>query len=135
VALVTAGATALYLAGHDSAWTLTRLVARLHLDPGSHWIDRPLAAALALDPRSLRAIGLGTFVYAAVFLTEGVGLLLRRHWAEYLAVVATASFLPLEAYELIQHVRPTRLLIVAANLAIVLYLIARLRGERGRHRE
>ena len=70
-----------------------------------------------------------------VFLTEGVGLLLRRHWAEYVAVVATASFLPLEAYELIQHVRPTRVLIVAANLAIVLYLIVRLRAEHGRHRE
>lgn len=127
--------TALYLAGHDATETLTRWVARLHLDPGSHWIERPLAAALALPPRSLRAIGLGTFVYAAVFLTEGVGLLLRRHWAEYLAVVATASFLPLEVYELIQHVRSTRALIVAANLAIVLYLIARLRAERGRHRE
>ena len=132
---MTAGVTALYLAGHDSAQTLTRWVARLHLDPGPHWIDRPLAAALALNPRSLRAIGLGTFVYAAVFLTEGVGLLLRRHWAEYLAVVATASFLPLEVYELIQHVRPTQLFIVAANLAIVLYLIWRLRTEHGRHRE
>jgi uncharacterized membrane protein (DUF2068 family) len=126
---------ALYLAGHDAADTLARWVARLHLDPGSHWIDRPLAAALALPPRSLRAIGLGTFVYAAVFLVEGVGLLLRRHWAEYLAVIATASLLPLEAYELTQHVRATRVIIVAANLAIVLYLIARLRSEHGRHRE
>lgn len=132
---MTAGVTALYLAGHDATETLTRWVARLHLDPGSHWIERPLAAALALPPHSLRAIGLGTFVYAAVFLTEGVGLLLRRHWAEYLAVVATASLLPLEAYELIQHMRPTRVFIVAANLAIVLYLIARLRSEHGRHRE
>lgn len=132
---MTAGVAALYLAGHDAAQTLTDWVARLHLDPGGHWIERPLAAALALPPRSLRAIGLGTFVYAAVFLTEGVGLLLRRHWAEYLAVVATASLLPLEVYELIQHVRPTRVIIVAANLAIVLYLIARLRAERGRDRE
>jgi uncharacterized membrane protein (DUF2068 family) len=38
-------------------------------------------------------------------------------------------------YELIQHVRPTQLFIVAANLAIVLYLIWRLRTEHGRHRE
>ena len=130
---MTAGVAALYLAGHDAGQTLARWVAHLHLDPGSHWIDRPLAAALALDPRSLRAIGVGTFVYAAVFLTEGVGLLLRRHWAEYLAVIATASFLPLELYELIHRVRPTRVVIVAANLAIVVYLIARLRSEHGHH--
>ena len=58
--------TALYLAGHDSANTITRWVSYLHLDPGDHWIDRPVAAALALPPRSLRAIGLGTFVFAAI---------------------------------------------------------------------
>jgi len=126
--------TALYLAGHDAADTITRWVSYLHLDPADHWIDRPVAAALALPPRSLRAIGLGTFVFAAIFLTEGIGLLLRRHWAEYLAVIATASFLPLELYELIHRVRPTRVVIVAANLAIVVYLIARLRSEHGHHR-
>ena len=134
LALVAAGVTALYLAGHDAADTITRWVSYLHLDPGAHWIDRPLAAALALPPRSLRAIGLGTFVFAGIFLTEGIGLLLRRHWAEYLAVIATASFLPLELYELVHRVRPTQVIIVAANLAIVLYLIARLRSEHGRHR-
>jgi uncharacterized membrane protein (DUF2068 family) len=126
--------TALYLAGHDSANTITRWVSYLHLDPGDHWIDRPVAAALALPPHSLRAIGLGTFVFAAIFLTEGIGLLLRRHWAEYLAVIATASFLPLELYELIHRVRATRVVIVAANLAIVVYLIVRLRSEHGHHR-
>ena len=126
--------TALYLAGHDSANTITRWVSYLHLDPGDHWIDRPVAATLALPPRSLRAIGLGTFVFAAIFLTEGIGLLLRRHWAEYLAVIATASFLPLELYELIHRVRATRVVIVAANLAIVVYLIVRLRSEHGHHR-
>jgi uncharacterized membrane protein (DUF2068 family) len=73
-------------------------------------------------------------VFAAIFLTEGIGLLLRRHWAEYLAVIATASFLPLELYELIHRVRATRVVIVAANLAIVVYLIVRLRSEHGHHR-
>ena len=73
-------------------------------------------------------------MFAAIFLTEGIGLLLRRHWAEYLAVIATASFLPLELYELFHRVRPTRVVIVAANLAIVVYLIARLRSEHGHHR-
>jgi uncharacterized membrane protein (DUF2068 family) len=74
-------------------------------------------------------------VYAAVFLVEGVGLLLRRRWAEYLTVIATASLLPLEVYELVERLRATRALIVAANLAIVLYLIARLRVERREDRE
>jgi uncharacterized membrane protein (DUF2068 family) len=85
---------------------------------------------LDANPQTVRAIELGSFAYAGVFLVEGVGLLLRRRWAEYLTVIATASLLPLELYELVERVRATRALIVAANLAIVLYLIARLRGER-----
>ena len=70
---------------------------------------------------------------AAVFIVEGVGLLLRRHWAEYLAVIATASFLPLEIYELVERVEASRALVVLVNLAIVVYLAARLAAER-RHR-
>lgn len=89
---------------------------------------------LDANPQTLRAIEVGTFVYAGVFLVEGVGLLLRRRWAEYLTVIATASLLPLEIYELVERVRTTRALIVAVNLAIVLYLMARLRGERRERR-
>jgi uncharacterized membrane protein (DUF2068 family) len=63
---------------------------------------------------------------------EGVGLLLRRHWAEYLAVIVTASFLPLETDELVERVQTTRVLLVLANLAIVGYLLSRLRTERHR---
>jgi uncharacterized membrane protein (DUF2068 family) len=126
---------ALYLTRHDAAQTLARWIMQLHLRPGRHWVDGLLAAVLDANPHTLRAIEVGTFVYAAVFLVEGVGLLLRRRWAEYLTVIATASLLPLEVYELVERVRTTRALIVVANLAIVLYLIARLRGERREGRE
>ncbi len=45
---------------------------------------------LSLDDRKLKAIGAGTFFYAALLLTEGIGLLLRRRWAEYFTVIVTA---------------------------------------------
>lgn len=126
---------ALYLTRHDAAQTLARWIMQLHLRPGRHWVDGLLATVLDANPHTLRAIEVGTFLYAAVFLVEGVGLLLRRRWAEYLTVIATASLLPLEVYELVERVRTARALIVVANLAIVLYLIARLRGERREGRE
>jgi uncharacterized membrane protein (DUF2068 family) len=135
VALAAAGLAALYLTRHDAAQTLARWVAELHLRPGRHWVDALLATVLDANPQTLRAIEVGTFAYAAVFLVEGVGLLLRRRWAEYLTVIATASLLPLEVYELVERMRATRALIVAANLAIVLYLIARLRVEGREARE
>jgi uncharacterized membrane protein (DUF2068 family) len=70
-------------------------------------------------------------VYAGVLLTEGVGLWLRQRWAEYFTVIVTASFVPLELYEIVRHVTVTRVIVLAVNLAIVGYLVARLRRERG----
>jgi uncharacterized membrane protein (DUF2068 family) len=123
---------AVYLSRDGAMDTLTQCIGALHLHPGNRWIDEPLATLLAVNPRTLRAVGLGTFVYAAIFSTEGVGLLLGRHWAEYLAVVVTASFLPLEAYEAIRRPGASRVLILVLNLAIVLYLLVRLRAEARR---
>lgn len=121
---------ALYFVQHDMVRTLERWVVQLHLHPGNHYVDGILGRLVSVDPRTLREIGVGTFVYAGVFLTEGVGLLQRRRWAEYLTVVVTASFLPLELYQLGRHVTLTRLIIVGANLAIVVYLVGRVRAER-----
>ncbi len=123
---------ALYFAQHDVEQTVARSVARLHLHPSNAYVERATAWVVSADPRTLRAIGLGTFAYAAVFLVEGVGLLLRKRWAEYFAVIVTGSFLPLEAYELVERVRLTRVVVVAVNLAIVLYLISCLRAPRER---
>jgi uncharacterized membrane protein (DUF2068 family) len=123
---------AVYLSREGALDTFGQWFAGLPLHPGARWIDEPLAALLAVNPRTLRAIGLATFVYAAIFTTEGVGLLLGRHWAEYLAVVATASFLPIEAYEAIHRPGASRVLVLVVNLAIVIYLIVRLRAEARR---
>jgi uncharacterized membrane protein (DUF2068 family) len=128
--LLVAGAVAFHLAHDGGARRLAWWIAHQPLHPGQHWVDLALARLLSTDPRTLRQIGAGTFVYAGVFLTEGMGLFLGRRWAEYLTVLVTASFLPLELYDLARHVRLTRVLIVGVNLAIVLYLIARLRAAR-----
>jgi len=44
-------------------------------------------------------------------LTEGVGLALRKRWAEYLTIIATSSLIPLEVYELIQHFSVMKILV------------------------
>ena len=81
----------------------------------------------ALAPWRLRLIGGGAFLYAALFLTEGVGLWRQRRWAEYLTVIATASFVPFEVFELTQRLTYPRAAALGMNLAVVAYLIWRLR--------
>ena len=70
------------------------------LDPDNRYVDRVLSTLSSLDGRKLKAISAGTFLYSALLLTEGTGLLLRQRWAEYFTVVVTGSFIPLELYEL-----------------------------------
>src|SRR5262249_60795782 len=99
----------------------------LHLNAENGYVDLDLSLLLSLDARRLWAIRGGPFLYAGLFLTEGVGLLLRRRWAEYFTVIVTGSLIPLELYELTRRISGIRLVVLAVNLAIVWYLITVLR--------
>jgi uncharacterized membrane protein (DUF2068 family) len=82
-----------------------------------------LARASGLRPRQLQALGAGAFLYAALFLTKGVGLWVEQRWAEYLTVIATASLTPFEVYELARRLTIVRIGALAINLGVVAYLI------------
>jgi uncharacterized membrane protein (DUF2068 family) len=71
----------------------------------------------------LRQIGFATFAYSGVALTEGIGLLLEKVWAEYLTLILTISFLPWELYELVRHPDWFRLGLLLINLAVLGYLV------------
>jgi uncharacterized membrane protein (DUF2068 family) len=75
-------------------------------------------------------LSIGTFVYAAIFLVEGAGLLLRKRWAEFLTVFVTASFIPLEIYEIVRKPSPLKGVGILVNVLIVAYLVVRLWRER-----
>ena len=81
----------------------------------------------ALPPWRLRLIGGGAFLYAAPFLTEGIGLWRQRRWAEYLTVIATASFIPFEVFELARRLTYPRAAALIINICVVAYLIWRLK--------
>ena len=78
---------------------------------------------------ALRAV---TLAYATIFAVEGVGLWMRRRWAEWLTIVVTGSLIPLEFWELAHRPSAGKVGVIVANVAIVWYLAARLRRE---HRE
>jgi uncharacterized membrane protein (DUF2068 family) len=84
--------------------------------------------------RWLTLLAIGLAVYAVVELAESIGLWLARRWGEYLAMVATSVFLPLEIWDLARG-RITWLKVAAfvINLLLVIYLVwsRRLFGVRG----
>jgi uncharacterized membrane protein (DUF2068 family) len=92
-----------------------------------------IRALLGTDPATLRWVAAALFAYAAIQVAEGVGLWSLKRWGEYLAVVATSVFLPLEVYELTEKVTWLRVVAFVVNIALVasLVLSKRLFGVRG----
>ena len=89
-----------------------------------------------LGETALRALPFVTLTYAAVFAIEGVGLWMRKRWAEWLTVVITASLIPVEVWEFVSRPNWGKAAVVLANTAIVAYLIwhVRAKGRAPRHR-
>lgn len=125
--LVAAGMVALRLSPADVAGGLVRLADRLRLDPDNRVLQAALARLSGVTERRLDAIGAGVVAYGLLYIAEGVGLLLRRRWAEYLVVVTTGFLVPYEAFEVVRGAGPLRIAVLLANLGIVAYLVTGLR--------
>ena len=130
--LIAVGIGALKLLHRDIAETVTHWVNVLRVDPDNRFIHRILAKVFAVTPKQLKALSAGTFFYAALLLTEGVGLLLKKHSAEYFTVITTAALLPFEIYELVERFTGAKVAVLVINVAIVWYLVVRLRASRSR---
>jgi uncharacterized membrane protein (DUF2068 family) len=125
--LLAVGIGALSLLHENAAAQVTHWIAALGVDPENHYIHKLVRKLWMVNDAKLEAISLGTFFYAALMLTEGIGLALRKRWAEYFTIIATSSFIPLEVYELAQHFTITRIVVIAVNVAVVVYLVIVLR--------
>lgn len=82
---------------------------------------------------TLRLVAGGLVVYALIEIVEGFGLWWGKRWAEYLTVVATAAFLPIEVWELTEKTSSFKIATLALNVLAVLYILLakRLFGLRG----
>lgn len=67
-------------------------------------------------------LGLALIAYALVEGAEGVGLAMRRRWAEYLIVFGSGLLIPYEVWEVFHKVTLFRVGGLTLNIAIVAYL-------------
>jgi uncharacterized membrane protein (DUF2068 family) len=119
----------------DIQATIIHWARAVRVDPDDHILQAILARIARVNPHQIKAISLGLFLYAGLFATEGVGLLLKKRWAEYLTVISTALLLPLEIMEVVRHPHVGRVVVLIANALIVIYLIVQLRRTRRRRVE
>lgn len=114
---------------HDGSWLGTWIHA-FAADPHGRRVSELIARITSLDAHALVKIGVGTLIYATIYIVEGTGLMLRRAWAEVMTVLVTTSFIPLECYELVHHRSWAKVLVILVNIAVVLYLLRRLHREK-----
>ena len=132
-ALLALGIGALRLLHKDVAAIVEHWINIFRVDPHNHFMNSLLVKLANLDERRLKELSIGTFLYSGIFLTEGVGLALRKRWAEYFTIITTSSLLPLEVYELAGHASIGKGLALLINLAVVAYLIFALRRYPALH--
>ena len=120
----------LKLLHHDVAGLASEWITALRIDPHNEYIHWLLAKLGVLDDHRLKQISAGSFIYAAVRLTEGVGLLFRQRWAEYLIVIATGLLIPVEVSEIVRHASAAKILVFAINVAVMWYLVVNLLRAR-----
>jgi uncharacterized membrane protein (DUF2068 family) len=96
---------------------------------------RFIQKALETNHSTLRWVALGVLAYGVLEMVEAIGLWLMRRWGEYVAVVGTSIFIPLELYELVERITWLRIGALALNLFAVVYILwtKRLFGLRGGH--
>jgi uncharacterized membrane protein (DUF2068 family) len=130
LALIAVGIGALRFLHRDLAQSVAHWVSVLRVDPDNRFIHPILAKLFSVTPRQLRELSAGTFFYAALLGIEGIGLLLRKRWAEYFTIITTGALLPLEGYELARHVTMAKVIVLLVNAAIVWYLVVQVRARR-----
>lgn len=110
-----------------------RWMTRLHVEPKSFLGRLILHRILLIKGRSLAVAAGALFAYVPLAVAEGVGLILRKVWAEWLAVVTTAAMIPLECLEVYRRTTWLRVAILVANGLVLIYLVVRIRRDRTPH--
>lgn len=114
--------------GHrDLVVVAHHLLLRFRIDPDG-WVATKLLARLAnLHPDKLELAASMLFIYAALYSVEAVGLFMQKVWAEWLTVAQTSLLIPVEIIGLVRERGPIGLVALLTSVAVVAYLIWRLR--------
>ncbi len=102
---------------------LVPLADRLGVDLNETGPVNAVEKLLAISSSTLLLVTVGVLAYGLLELTEALGLWLMKRWGEYVAVVGTAIFIPLEVHEIVAKLTWLRVAALAINLFAVGYLL------------
>lgn len=106
------------------------LVEHAHLNPASRYPQIFLDAAANMSDSRILLLASGAALYAAMRLIEAYGLYFQRAWAEVLAALSGAVYVPFELAGLVQAPSWHGLVLLVLNLAVVALMLRALRQRR-----
>ena len=119
-------------------------------EPIAHWVDNAqlgphnwfvrhlltlIDEGLDNTPSKARLIQICIIIYAGLYLIEGAGLLFEQKWAEWMVVIGTAAFLPVEIVDFIRRPSWAMVILFVLNLVMAMYLAWRLHRQAVIERE
>ncbi len=129
LALLAAGGL-FYFIPHDLRQIAVELVGRLHLNPGKRYPNVFLRIVEDATNAQLWLVAAFVVVYAVVRFIEAYGLWRIRSWAEWLAAVSGAIYVPFELYELSRGFSWIKFGALVLNLAVVAFMVFALLARR-----
>lgn len=124
--LASIGLAALHLIRPTVAAGVREWVGDLPFDSQQDLARRAASWLLGLPRGHAKTLAVATLLYALLFAVEGTGLLWKKRWAEWLTVVATGSFVPIELWEVAHRPGTIKALVLVVNLAVVWFLVRHL---------
>lgn len=113
--------------GHDIS---LRIISRLHLNPLHKYPAIFIDLASSLNNTRFWWMAAMAAFYSTFRFVEGYGLWHERAWAEWLAALSGAVYIPVELYELCAKVTWLRLVVLGLNILVVLLMAFVLRQKR-----
>jgi uncharacterized membrane protein (DUF2068 family) len=122
---------------HKDIWGVAEsFLEFFHVNPLRHYVGVFIDLVYRVSDIRLWKIALVATVYSILRFVEAYGLWYTRPWAEWLAIASGSIYIPFEVEDLLRRPDWIRLLIIAINLAIVLYMVMlRLEAAKKHHAE
>jgi uncharacterized membrane protein (DUF2068 family) len=113
----------------DWAGEITSFAEKLGLNTNSNWVRKLVEKVRRVHANQELFFGIVAIAYGALEGVEAYGLWRRRRWGEVLTVVATSLLIVPELWELSKGVSFLKAGALVVNVAIVAYLVRRLRRD------
>ena len=126
------GVVALLLPQRDLQQFVIRIVDAFRLDPAAHYTSRFIQEASLVTPQDLGWVAVGALAYSLFRFGEAYGLWRESTWAEWLAVVSGAIYIPFEVFTIYRRPTLFKFVILAVNILVVVYVAMALarKGKR-----